>query len=111
MNKLYSELLVGKMKIKNRIVMPPMVCSGFTGEDGFLTLKNIERYRDRARGGVGLLIIEATCINKTGRLSPTQLGLWSDDQVKGFSRLAGYCHEYSARVLVQIHHAGLFVGV
>ena len=86
-----------------------MVCSGFTGEDGLFTLKNIERYRDRARGGVGLIIIEATCINKTGRLSPTQLGLWSDDQIKGFSRIADYCHDYECKVLVQIHHAGLAV--
>jgi NADPH2 dehydrogenase len=86
-----------------------MVCSGFTGEDGLFTLKNIERYRDRARGGVGLMIIEATCVSQAGRLSPTQLGLWSDDHIKGFSRLAGYCHDYGCKVLAQIHHAGLAV--
>jgi NADPH2 dehydrogenase len=87
--------------------MPPMVCSGFTGEDGLFTLKNVERYRDRARGGVGMIIIEATCINKTGRFSPSQLGLWSDNHIKGFSRLADYCHDYECKVLAQIHHAGL----
>ncbi|MDD5701640.1 MAG: NADH:flavin oxidoreductase [Dehalococcoidales bacterium] len=107
MSSLFSEISIRNMKIKNRIVMPPMVCSGFTGEDGLFTLNNIERYRDRARGGVGMIIIEATCINKTGRLSPTQLGLWSDKHIKGFSRIAGYCHEYDTRVLVQLHHAGL----
>jgi NADPH2 dehydrogenase len=109
MSSLFSEISIRNMKIKNRIVMPPMVCSGFTGEDGLFTLKNIERYRDRARGGVGLMIIEATCINKTGRLSPTQLGLWSDDQIKGFRRIADYCHEYECKVLVQLHHAGMAV--
>jgi NADPH2 dehydrogenase len=109
MNELFSEISIRNSKIKNRIVMPPMVCPGFTGEDGLFTLKNVERYRDRARGGVGLIIIEATCINKTGRLSPTQLGLWSDDQVKGFSRIANSCHEFDAKVLAQIHHAGLAV--
>jgi NADPH2 dehydrogenase len=107
MNELFSEFSIRNSKIKNRIVMPPMVCPGFTGEDGFVTLKNAERYRDRARGGVGLIIIEATCINKTGRLSPTQLGLWSDEQIRGFSRVAEYCHEHNVRTLVQIHHAGL----
>lgn len=50
MSNLFSEILIRNLKIKNRIVMPPMVCSGFTGEDGLFTLKNIERYRDRARG-------------------------------------------------------------
>jgi NADPH2 dehydrogenase len=108
-SSLFSEIPIRNFKIKNRIVMPPMVCSGFTGEDGFFTLKNIERYRDRARGGVGLIIIEATCINKTGKLIPGQLGLWSDDHIKGFSRLAGYCHDYECTVLAQIHHAGLAV--
>jgi NADPH2 dehydrogenase len=108
LSDLYSEISIRNLKFKNRIVMPPMVCAGFTGEDGLFSLKNIERYRDRARGGVGLIIIEATCINKTGRLSPTQMGLWSDDQIKGFSQIAGYCREYDTRVLVQLHHAGLF---
>jgi NADPH2 dehydrogenase len=107
LSSLFSEISIRNLKFKNRIVMPPMVCSGFTGEDGLFTLSNIGRYRDRARGGVGLIIIEATCINRTGRLSPTQLGLWSDNQIKGFSRMAGYCHEHECRVLAQIHHAGL----
>ena len=93
MSTLFSEIMIRNIKIKNRIVMPAMGCSGFTGEDGILTIKNIERYRERARGGVGLVIIEATCISKTGRLTPNQLGLWSDDHIKGFSRIADYCHE------------------
>jgi NADPH2 dehydrogenase len=107
MSSLFSEISIRNYTIKNRIVMPAMSCSGFTEEDGLFTIKNIERYRDRARGGVGLLIIEATCINQAGRLSPAQLGLWSDGHIKGFSRIASYCHEYDARVLVQLHHAGL----
>jgi NADPH2 dehydrogenase len=107
MSNLYSEISIRNSRIKNRVVMAPMACSGFTEEDGFFTLKNIERYRDRARGGVGLIIIEATCVNKTGRFSPTQLGLWSDDHIKGFSMIANYCHDYECKVLVQIHHAGL----
>jgi NADPH2 dehydrogenase len=107
MSNLFSEISIRNLKIKNRIVMPPMTCSGFTGEDGLFTLNNIQRYRDRARGGVGLIIIEATSISKTGRLSPAQLGLWSDDQIKGFRRIADYGHDYKCRVLAQIHHAGL----
>jgi NADPH2 dehydrogenase len=109
MINLFSEISLRNHKIKNRIVMPPMVCAGFTEEDGLLTIKNIERYRERARGGVGLIIVEATCVDPAGKLSKTQLGLWSDDQIRGFSRLAEYCHEHEAKVLVQIHHAGLAV--
>ena len=87
--------------------MPPMVCFGFGRDDGLVTEKHISHYEARANGGVGLIIIEATCIDKSGRLSTDQLGLWSDEQIPGFSRLAGVCHQYGAKVLVQIHHAGL----
>jgi NADPH2 dehydrogenase len=107
MSNLFSEVSIRSLRIKNRIVMPPMSCSGFTGEDGLLTRENIERYRDRARGGVGMIILKATCISKTGRHSPTQLGLWSDNQIKGFNRIANYCHDYECKLLVQIHHTGL----
>jgi NADPH2 dehydrogenase len=107
MSNLFSSIKIRETTIKNRIVMPPMVCFGYGGEDGLVTRKHLEHYEARARGGVGLIIIEATCIEKSGRLSPDQLGLWSDEQVHGFGRLVKNCHKYGAKVLVQIHHAGL----
>jgi len=107
MNELFSPIKVRNTIIKNRVVMPPMVCFGFGGDDGLVTEKHNSHYEARAKGGVGLIIIEATCIDKSGRLSTDQLGLWSDEQIPGFTRLAGICHQYGAKVLVQIHHAGL----
>ena len=107
MNNLFSPLKIRNAIIKNRAVMPPMVCFGFAGDDGLVTEKHIRHYEARAKGGVGLIIIEATCIDKSGRLSPDQLGLWSDEQILGFRRLAGICHHYGAKVLVQINHAGM----
>jgi NADPH2 dehydrogenase len=107
MNRLFSEIPIGNVKIKNRIVMPPMVCLGYTNADGMVTEKNRRHYEERARGGVGLIIVEATCINPSGRLADRQLGLWSDEQIEGFHKIAEVCHRYGAKVLVQIHHAGL----
>jgi len=107
MNNLFSPIKIRNTIVKNRVVMPPMVCFGFGGDDGLVTEKHLSHYDARAKGGVGLIIIEATCIDKSGRLSTDQLGLWSDEQILGFSRLAGVCHQYGARVLVQIHHAGM----
>jgi len=109
MSNLFSEIVVRDRKIKNRIVMPPMVRYSYAGNEGQVTEKNIQHYEARARGGVGLIIIEAACVNKNGRLDPTQLGLWSDSQIAGFSRISQACHRYDAKVLVQIHHAGLNV--
>jgi 2,4-dienoyl-CoA reductase-like NADH-dependent reductase (Old Yellow Enzyme family) len=102
MNNLFSPAKIRNTAIKNRIVMPPMVSFGFGGDDGQITEKHLSHYEARAKGGVGLIIID-----KAGRLSPNQLGLWSDEQILGFSRLAEICHQYGAKVLVQIHHAGL----
>jgi NADPH2 dehydrogenase len=107
MNNLFTPIKIRNTTFNNRIVMPPMVCFGFGGDDGQVTDKHLSHYEARAKGGVGLIIVEATCIDKSGRLSPDQLGLWSDDQILGFSRLAGICHKYGSKVLVQIHHAGL----
>ncbi len=107
MNDLFSPIKIKNTIIKNRIVMPPMVCFGFGEDDGLVTEKHLRHYEARAKGGAGLIIIEATCIDKKGRLSNDQLGLWSDEHIPGFSRLAAICHQYGAKVLVQIHHAGM----
>jgi NADPH2 dehydrogenase len=107
MSNLFSEITIRNIKIKNRVVMPPMVCFGYSDDTGLVTQKNLDHYEARARGGVGLIIVEATCVTKNGRLANTQLGLWSDDHVEGFSKIARICHQYGAKLLVQIHHAGL----
>lgn len=107
MSNLFSEIFINNIRIKNRVVMAPMTCPRFSGNDGDFTLKNIEHYREKARGGVGTIIIEAASVNQTGRLSPNQLGLWSDDHIKGFSQAAAYCHDYDCKVLAQISHGGL----
>ena len=107
MSDLFSEMNIRNMRVKNRIVMPPMVCFGWAGEEGLVTENNVKHYKARAKGGVGLIIVEATCVSRNGRLADRQLGLWSDAQIEGFSQIARECHQYGARVLVQIHHAGL----
>lgn len=57
-----QEGLIGGIKIRNRIVMPPMV-TNYAGLDGEPTERMIEYYRARARGGVGLIIVEATVVS------------------------------------------------
>ncbi len=107
MSNLFSPFRIGHLEIKNRIVMPPMVCFGLGDDDGLVTDEHVAHYEARAKGGVGLIIVEATCVSRTGRLSPDQLGLWSDDHIPGFTRLAEACHRHGAKILVQIHHGGL----
>lgn len=104
---LFSEINVKGHIIKNRVVMPPMVCFGWTDDRGLISEKNIEHYEKRAKGGVGLIIMEAHSISKDGRLSGTQLGIWSDDHIEGIKRVVDTCHSHGAAVMVQINHAGI----
>ena len=106
MPDLLSTYTIKNKTIKNRLVFPPCVCFNYAGEDGFVTERNVEHYELMATGGSGLIVAEATCINKNGRLHPTQLGVWDDAQIEGLSKIASAIHAKDALALLQIHHAG-----
>ena len=80
MNKLFNEIRIKNMTVKNRIAMPPMrmYCAG---EDGKVAPWHVLHYATRAVGGAGLIIVEATGICPEGRISSNDLGLWNDDQI------------------------------
>ncbi len=104
---LFSEFNIRGFKIKNRIVMPPVVTFDYGREDGKVTDEHVMHYGKKAADGAGMIITEAACVNPGGRLAGIQLRLWSDEFIEGFSRIAGECHKYGTVVLAQIHHAGL----
>ncbi|NLI61064.1 MAG: NADH:flavin oxidoreductase [Clostridiales bacterium] len=106
-NRLFLPITIKGKNIRNRAVMPPMVFFERAGDDGFVTDEHVEHYRARAKGGTGLIIVEATCIEKNGRLSDCQLGIWSDEHISGLSRIVQACHEYGSVVMLQLHHSGL----
>ena len=81
MNKLFEAMNLKNLKIKNRICVPPMVCYNWVEEDGYVVQRNIDHYRAIARGGAGLIIQEATCVDPEGKLSKDQLGIWEDGQI------------------------------
>ena len=105
MEKLFTEFKIKEMKIKNRICVPPMVV-GYT-EDGYVAEENIERYKALAKGGAGLIIQEATCVNKDGKLSGKQLGIWEDGQIQGLKKIVDTVHAEDCKIFIQIHHAGV----
>jgi NADPH2 dehydrogenase len=107
MADLFSPISIKGVKIKNHIVLPPMVRFGWSDKKGFVSDKHIKHYSQIAEGGCGLIIIEALAIAKDGKLSETQLGIWSDDHIDGISKIAKACHRYGSVVTAQIHHAGL----
>lgn len=107
MPTLFSEYNLKGFIIPNRLVFPPMVCFGYGGPDGLVTEKNIRHYRLRAEGGAGIIITEATCVRPDGKVSPNQLGIWSDDCIEGLRKISQTVKISGALSLIQLHHAGL----
>ena len=106
MEKLFQTGRIGVLTIKNRAVMPPMEV--LYGEvDGSVGQRAINYYEERARGGVGLIIVEATAVDEINN-SPVdyQLRLTSNQYVSGFQRLAEAIHRHDCHAFVQLHHYG-----
>jgi 2,4-dienoyl-CoA reductase-like NADH-dependent reductase (Old Yellow Enzyme family)/thioredoxin reductase len=94
------------MEIKNRIVMPPMGTNMAT-PDGHVTEEVVCYYRERARGGVGLIIVETTCVDApVGKTTAYQLAIDDDKFIPGLSGLAKTIHQHSARTVLQLQHGG-----
>jgi 2,4-dienoyl-CoA reductase-like NADH-dependent reductase (Old Yellow Enzyme family)/thioredoxin reductase len=105
LSKLFEPAQIGKMNLRNRIVMPPMVVN-FANSDGSVSEGTKAYYAERAKGGVGLIIVEATAVARSGRSSPLQLSLYKDDFISGFMGLVDEIHRYGAKVALQLVHCG-----
>ncbi|MDT8271661.1 MAG: FAD-dependent oxidoreductase [Desulfomonilia bacterium] len=104
--KLFEEGKIGKMTVKNRIVMPPMA-TNFAGPSGEPTERLIRYYAERAKGGAGLIIVENVQVHyPQGKNVACQLRLDQDKYIPGYQELAEAVQVYQARIFLQIHHAG-----
>ncbi len=102
---LLEPLTVHGVTLRNRIVMPPMQ-SGRATFEGEVTNRLINFYTNRS-ANLGLPIVEHAYISLTGKLSPKQLGIYSDSMVPGFEKLASAIHATGAPAVLQITHAGV----
>ena len=91
---------------RNRLWLPPMCMYTAEAQDGVVTDWHVTHYASRAVGGFGTIIVEATAVSPEGRLSPNDLGLWSDEQVAGQRRLVEAIHAGGAVAGIQIGHGG-----
>jgi NADPH2 dehydrogenase len=106
MNLINTPIKIGSKTVRNRVTFAPTVKFGWTDDSGVAIERFARHYEDRARGGAGLICVEATCIDPNGRLAPSQLGLWDDSQIEGHRAIANACHNHGAVVIVQLHHGG-----
>ncbi len=105
MPALYAEpLVLRSLSIPNRLFMAPM-CQ-YSARDGLPNEWHLRHYTERALGGVGLVVVEATAVSPEGRISPSDLGLWNDEQVRAFRPLVKAVRDAGCRIAVQLAHAG-----
>ncbi|AKO94404.1 NADPH dehydrogenase NamA [Priestia filamentosa] len=103
--KLFSPYTVKGVTIKNRIVMSPM-CMYSSDESGKVKNWHLTHYTTRAVGQVGLIMVEATAVSSEGRISPRDLGIWSDEHIDGLKNIVSLSKEHGAKVAIQLAHAG-----
>lgn len=102
---LCEPISVGEMKIKNRMVMPAMAVR--TAADGFVTDRTKMHFRERAKGGVGLIIVGIAAVDyRKGRLFNEQLSIDNDRFIPGLSDLVEIIHSQGAKAALQLHHGG-----
>ena len=104
--KLLSPIKIGELELKNRMIMAPMVTNYCTRE-GFVTQQVKDYYEERAKGGVALIIVEASTISYPFGLSTAkQVGVYDDRQIPGLKELVEVVHKHGCKVAFQLHHAG-----
>lgn len=103
---LYEPFQLKGMELKNRLVMAPMH-SKFASESGEVTDRMIAYLVERARGGVGMIVLENTCIDWLyGRAAGNPVTIHDDLCRSGLSNVALAVHRYGTKIVTQLHHTG-----
>lgn len=93
------------MTLKNRIIMPAMA-SCHAAVNGEVTDKLIRYHAERAKGGAGMNVVEATYVARGGNSFDLGLGISDDFMIKGLSRLTSAVHQHDGKIAVQLQHGG-----
>jgi len=102
--RLFSPLRVKDVTLRNRIGVPPM-CQ-YSAVDGMINDWHRVHLAGLARGGAGLVVVEATAVAPEGRISPGCTGLWSDAHAEAFAPVVASIASAGAVPGIQIAHAG-----
>ena len=104
MTALFDPLTIHGVTLRNRIGVSPM-CQ-YSYREGFSNDWQLVHLGARAAGGVGLIITEASAVEARGRITPYDIGLWSDAHIDPLVRVTRFIKEQGAVAGIQIAHAG-----
>ena len=105
MSRLFEPLALGPLELPNRIVIAPM-CQ-YSAREGTPGDWHMIHLGSLALSGAAMMILEATAVSPEGRISPFDLGLWSDENEAGLARIVAAVRAHSPiRLSIQLSHAG-----
>lgn len=104
MSILFTPLQMRSLTLRNRIFVAPM-CQ-YSCHDGLPNDWHLVHLGSRAIGGAALVMAEATAVSPEGRISPSDCGLWNDDQAEAFMPLTRFIKTHGAVPAIQLGHAG-----
>jgi 2,4-dienoyl-CoA reductase-like NADH-dependent reductase (Old Yellow Enzyme family) len=104
MSALFSPIRLRDLTLSNRIAISPMCM--YCAHDGWPSLFHDQHLGKLAVGGAGCVIVEATAVERRGRGTPGDLGIWEDAQVPALRRLATLIEAGGSVAAIQIGHAG-----
>ena len=104
MSKLFSRFKLRGLEFKNRIFVSPM-CQ-YSAQDGMADTWHMVNLGSRAVGGAGLVMVEASAVVPEGRITPYDMGLWSDRHAEALAPIARFIRGQGAVPGIQLAHAG-----
>ena len=103
---LFSPITIGSMTLKNRISMPPMYTK-YANADGSISERIKGYFSERAKNGVGFMLIENTCVDwEYGHSIGNPVAICNDRFGAGLNELVEEMHKYGAKIAPELHHTG-----
>ena len=102
---MFQPIEIGNMTVKNRFVVPPMG-NNFANTDGTMSEQSVAYYAARAKGGFGLVTIEATVVHPDAKGGPRKPCLYDNSTIDSFKKIIDACHAEGAKVSIQLQNAG-----
>lgn len=102
---MFSPGRIRTLTLKNRLVMPPMV-RNYADADGLVTKRYVDHIASIAKGGVGMMVLEASFISPEGKGFLNELGIHTDAVIPGLKKLAAVAHDQGSKIGIQLYHAG-----
>jgi len=101
---LFDSLRLRETELPNRVMLSPM-CQ-YSAEDGLANDWHRTHLTARAVGGAGVVMTEATAVEPRGRITPSDLGIWSDEHAERLEPITEFVGEQGSVPGIQLAHAG-----